>query len=183
MTQWESEVAAGLTPQEVSAGLVMYSVLTSDLPDIAAWWLARGLDSPALRELAGAPPTDACGLDALWRRVADELGVASLTEHEAARTDVRRILSAWQAGRRSTLDVLVEFDRMALYRFDGLDVAGGLERNAPSTWCREPARTTPWPVCGPVRKLISTNTPCPASVVLRSPTRRRDQLMVDVASL
>jgi hypothetical protein len=135
--EWRIEVADGLTAQEVSAGLSTGSILTSDLPDIAAWWLADGRDTPALRELGGAPKDDAWTLAALWKRVCDELRIAMPSEEEAARVDVRRILAEWQAGRRSTGEVLQEFDLMSLYRFNGLDEAAGLLDEIEGGWGRE----------------------------------------------
>lgn len=72
---WQTEIADGLSPHEVWAALVTGSIRTSDLPDIAAWWLASGRDSPALRELGGAPPDDVWALDRLWERVADDVGI------------------------------------------------------------------------------------------------------------
>lgn len=63
-----------MSPAQVTAGLFLGTVLTSDLPDLAARWLAAGLDTPALRELAGHAPGDAWGVEHLWTRVAHELG-------------------------------------------------------------------------------------------------------------
>jgi hypothetical protein len=134
---WRIEVADGLMPQEVSAGLITGGILTSDLPDIAAWWLADGRNTPALRELGGAPKDDAWTLDALWKRVCDELRIAMPSEEEAARIDVRRILAEWQAGRQATREVLQEFDLMSLYRFDGLDETAGLLDEIEGGWGRE----------------------------------------------
>jgi hypothetical protein len=95
---WQSEVANGLSPHEVSAGLVTGTIRTSDLPNIAAWWLADDRDTPALRELGGAPTDDPWTLDAVWERFTDEVKVTKPDEEEAARLDVRRILTAWNAG-------------------------------------------------------------------------------------
>jgi len=58
---------------QASVGRRMGTVLSSDLPDLAARWLAMGLDTAALRELAGHPRYDAFGIDMLWRQVLDEV--------------------------------------------------------------------------------------------------------------
>lgn len=50
-----------MTPTEVEAARLHGLVLSSDLPDLAALWLATGVDTPALRELAGHSSDDAWG--------------------------------------------------------------------------------------------------------------------------
>lgn len=132
---WQAEVADGLTPQEVCAGLRMGSVRSSDLPNIASWWLADGRDTTALRELGGASPGDAWALDGLWLRVCDEIGVTALDDEGAARIDVRRTLSEWKVRRRPTSEVLRALDQMGLYRF-GLDTTAGLLDELEAPWGR-----------------------------------------------
>lgn len=61
------------TVRQAHVGRELGFVVTSDLPDLAARWLAAGLDTPLLRELAGHARSDAWGLDDLWRRVLEEL--------------------------------------------------------------------------------------------------------------
>ncbi|MGX7678746.1 hypothetical protein ACSMXN_07590 [Jatrophihabitans sp. DSM 45814] len=134
---WRSEVADGLSPQEVSAGLVTGTIRVSDLPAVAAWWLADDRDTPALRELGGAPTDEPWTLEALWERFIDELRFTRPDREDAARLDVRRILTSWNAGRISTSAVLRELDLMALYRFDGLDVTGGLLDEIEGRWGRD----------------------------------------------
>ena len=152
---WRIEVADGLSLQEVSAGLTTGSFLTSDLPDIAAWWLAAGRDTPARPEFGGAPTDDVWTLDALWKRVCDEVGIAKPSEDEAARIDVRRILAVWQSGRQSTREVLREFDLMSLYRFDGLDVTAGLLDEIEGGWGRKNAEVLA-DAEEPLRDLVSS---------------------------
>lgn len=67
-----------MTPAQVAGGRFLGTVLTSDLPDLAARWLAAGLDAEALRELAGHPPGDAWGVEHSWTRVARELAQGAL---------------------------------------------------------------------------------------------------------
>ncbi|NAZ84992.1 hypothetical protein [Kineococcus indalonis] len=62
-----------MTVGQAEAGRLLGTVLSSDLPDLAARWLAVGLDTPALRELAGHPRHDARGVDASWRQVLREV--------------------------------------------------------------------------------------------------------------
>ena len=133
---WQREVADGLTPQEAAAARVTGSIRTSDLPTIATWWLVAGHDTTALRELAGTGPNDVWSLDALLGRFMQDIAIATPDEHEATRTDVRRILTRWSIGHESTIEVLRELDLMILYRFDGLDVAGGLLDEIEGGWGR-----------------------------------------------
>lgn len=69
---------AGVLPtvRQVQVGRSLGCVVTSELPDLAARWLALGLDTPLLRELAGHPRADAWGLEVLWRGVLEEMAGA-----------------------------------------------------------------------------------------------------------
>lgn len=53
------------------------------LPDLATDALLRGLDTPALRELAGAAPDDYWLIKGLFEKVAEELGLDMLEEQAA----------------------------------------------------------------------------------------------------
>jgi hypothetical protein len=110
--------------------------------------LADDRDTPALRELGGAPTDDPWTLDAVWDRFTEEVNVTKPDEEEAARLDVRRLLTAWNAGRKSTSAVLRELGLMALYRFDGLDVTGGLLDEIEGGWGRNRDESLPTPICG-----------------------------------
>ncbi|MEW9263762.1 hypothetical protein AB1207_03295 [Kineococcus endophyticus] len=73
---------AGVLPtvRQAVVGRELGFVLSSDLPGLAARWLAAGLDSPLMRELAGHARHDAWGLDDLWRRMLEELPGAAVDE-------------------------------------------------------------------------------------------------------
>ena len=62
-----------MTVGQAAAGRAVGTVLSSDLPDLAVRWLTVGLDTPALRELAGHPRYDGYGIDALWQQVLAEV--------------------------------------------------------------------------------------------------------------
>ena len=100
-----------MTPVQVAAGCFLGMVLTSDLPDLAARWLAAGLDTEALRKLAGHPPGDAWGVEHSWIQVAHELaqdareglcGIGdSLDEEEAWLRMLPVGLARWRLGEVS----------------------------------------------------------------------------------
>lgn len=69
----------------VMASLVAAEQPTEDLPDLAAEALAMGIDSPALRELAGTPSAAVRDARDLFMEAAHELGVEPPTEAEARR--------------------------------------------------------------------------------------------------
>jgi hypothetical protein len=89
-----------------------------------------------VRKLGGAPTDDPWTSDAVWERFTDEVKVTKPDEEEAARLDVRRILTAWNAARTSTSAGLRELGLMALYRSDGLDVTGSLLDEIEGGWGR-----------------------------------------------
>jgi len=77
-----------------------------DLPMAAALALARGMDSPALRELAGlGRRSDTAELHSLFEHALDELDVPLPSPEEAARRDLHRLARDLVAGRRTPRDV------------------------------------------------------------------------------
>ena len=80
------------------------------LPDLAAAWLVTGLDTPALAELAGEPRRAHLSIGGLWERTLEELGVPVQDEMSSRLLAVRELLSEWQAGRCSRLDVMKVLD-------------------------------------------------------------------------
>ena len=89
------------TPLEAAVGLAGGTLTTSDLPDLAAWWLVAGYDGEALRQLAGHLPGDAWAIDALWVDVCEELNVDLPDEPEALVVVAARWeLALWSAGSR-----------------------------------------------------------------------------------
>ena len=77
-----------------------------DLPMAAALALARGIDSPALRELAGlGRRSDAAELHSLFGRALDELHVTMPSPEQAARRDLHHLARDLITGRRTPRDV------------------------------------------------------------------------------
>lgn len=77
-----------------------------DLPMAAALALARGIDSPALRELAGlGRRSDTAELHSLFEHALDELDVAMPSPEQAARRGLRRLARDLVTGRRTPRDV------------------------------------------------------------------------------
>lgn len=64
-----------MTPAEAEAALMRARLQLYALPDLATQWLLNGVDTPALRELAGHPRRDYDGIRALWTTVRGELGI------------------------------------------------------------------------------------------------------------
>jgi hypothetical protein len=88
-------------------------ILSSDLPDLAATWLVNGLDTPALRELAGHSRGDAWGIDALWAEARDQLGIVVSPSLEDQTAIVARYeLAAWRVGRRDLLAIVNRLVRL-----------------------------------------------------------------------
>lgn len=77
-----------------------------DLPMAAAQALARGIDSPALRELAGlGRRSDTAEIHSLFERALNELEVPMPSPEQAARRDLHRIARDLVAGLRTPLEV------------------------------------------------------------------------------
>lgn len=77
-----------------------------DLPMAAALALARGIDSPALRELAGlGRRSDTAELHSLFEHALDELEMPMPSPEQAARRDLHRLARDLVAGRRTPRDV------------------------------------------------------------------------------
>lgn len=76
MLPGQSTTVAGVEPLELAALLwAIDKQPTDQLPDVATDALVRGLDSPALRELAGAPTTDYWQVKYLFENALSELGI------------------------------------------------------------------------------------------------------------
>lgn len=92
-----------MSPIEAAAARRLDIVLSSDLPDLAARWLVEGLDTPALRELAGYPRDDPWVIDTLWSHACDELGVAvPESGTESIRVMARHEVRLWRSGHQTT---------------------------------------------------------------------------------
>ncbi|MFD8702336.1 hypothetical protein ACFV1W_06900 [Kitasatospora sp. NPDC059648] len=78
----------------------------ADLPMAAAHLLAAGLDSPALRDLAGRPRGDAT--DELFREALHELGTELPDEHTADLCLLHHLAARLSAGELSAGEVAAE---------------------------------------------------------------------------
>lgn len=77
-----------------------------DLPMAAALALARGIDSPALRELAGlGRRSDTAEIHNLFEHALEQLEVAMPSPEQAARRDLHRLAGELVAGRRTPREV------------------------------------------------------------------------------
>lgn len=90
-----------MTPAEAAASRRLGRLLSSDLPDVAAVWLVEGLDTPALRELAGHVPDDPWVIDELWTHSLEQLGVDLPSDDFAVRSiAVRYEVALWRGGHQ-----------------------------------------------------------------------------------
>jgi hypothetical protein len=77
-----------------------------DLPMAAALALARGIDSPALRELAGlGRRSDTTEIHNLFEHALEQLEVAMPSPEQAAQRDLHRLARDLVAGRRTPREV------------------------------------------------------------------------------
>lgn len=96
-----------VSPNEAVAQLRFRLLQHRALPDLAATWLVEGLDTPALRQLAGESPDDSDAIHSLWRETCDELGLAPAIDDQRSRLfAARQLLQTWKGGRVSRLQVL-----------------------------------------------------------------------------
>lgn len=80
---WNSDVPLSGDLALMAALYQLRELLTDDLPEVATKALVDGLDSPSLRQLAGATTNNAFELEELLRRSLDELGLGPATEETA----------------------------------------------------------------------------------------------------
>ena len=84
--------------------------LQPNLPDIAAKALVEGLDTPALRELAGAPADDTAGARELLTQVMVELGFDAPTRGASPWQRVRQLLDPENVDTIERLLAIVQRD-------------------------------------------------------------------------
>lgn len=90
------------TMRELVWEYAAHRVFPEDLPMAAAQALARGLDSPALRELAGlGRRSDAGDIRNLFERTLGELVITLPSPEEVSRRDLHRLAQDLVAGRIS----------------------------------------------------------------------------------
>lgn len=88
--------------REAAWEFVARRTLPEYLPMAAAAALARGVDSPGLRELAGlGRRSDTMEIRDLFERATEELGIAIPSEEQVGRQDLIRLAEDLVQGRRS----------------------------------------------------------------------------------
>ena len=96
-----------VSPSEAVAQIRFNLLQHRALPDLAAAWLVEGLDTPALRQLAGESKADSDAIHRLWRETCDELAIAPATDdHQSRLLAARQLLQTWKEGRVSRLETL-----------------------------------------------------------------------------
>lgn len=75
MCSWRRPVDVEWGPALTDALIALRWVSAVDLPMLAAHWLVRGHDGPALRELAGLSSKHVADIEDAWVTARDELGV------------------------------------------------------------------------------------------------------------
>ena len=147
-----------MTPAEAAAQLRFGLLYYEELPDLAASWLVLGLDTPALRELAGESVIDTESIRALWRQACGELGVPVLRDDQATRlVAVRELLLRWQAGQYDRLTVLHRFAGSDVWDVDDVgDVDAAVFTDSDSVF--QEAVELYWEVCYAARPLNTSAT-------------------------
>jgi hypothetical protein len=97
---------------EVAAG----RTFPEDLPMAAALALARGIDSPALRELAGlGRRSDTAELRSMFVHALEQLKIALPSPDQAARRDLHRLAQEFVAGERTPHEIARSCDPAAAW--------------------------------------------------------------------
>jgi len=102
----------------LGADLIWAGVLRAELlPSVAAEFLARGLDTPALRELAGLDlqPFDLRDATDLYADAVAETSMPSSPEDLRLRRVAHVLAVSWASGRVSTPAALKHFYRLAVW--------------------------------------------------------------------
>ncbi len=98
------------------AGLWGGIIFPEKLPAIAADLLVRGVDSPTLRNLAGADlePVDPRDIRDLYQQLIDEAEAPTLELHDRVVMASQLLAAAVETGRLTVLESLVWFERLAI---------------------------------------------------------------------
>lgn len=94
------------SPEQAAALFSAGLIFVEDLPSIAAQWLAVGHDSESLRLLAGAENDDLDDIRSWWAQALTDLAVPAASVAEKWRHVWGYELAAWQAGLRTSREVL-----------------------------------------------------------------------------
>lgn len=104
------------TPAQAQALFASGLLVVEDLPDIAAQWLAEGMDSESLRVLAGATNDDRDDIRDLWMATLQEMNIHAGRKESSWPLIWAYELASWQSGVRSSKEVLR--DAVAYLRAD-----------------------------------------------------------------
>ncbi|WP_405474196.1 hypothetical protein [Paenarthrobacter ilicis] len=94
------------TPAQAMALLASGLLAVENFPDIAAQWLADGLDSENLRMLAGADQEDADDIRDLWTATLKDLDTQTVPLEKRWPLIWAYELATWKAGERTRGQVL-----------------------------------------------------------------------------
>ena len=94
------------TPAQAMALLASGLLDVDDFPDIAAQWLAEGMDSENLRMLAGADNEDPNDIRDLWTATLKDLEIQAIPLEKRWPLIWAYELATWKAGQRTKGQVL-----------------------------------------------------------------------------
>jgi len=94
------------TPAQAMALLACGLLKVDDLPDVAAQWLANGMDSESLRMLAGANHEDRDDILDLWTATVEELDIQPIPLDNRWPLIWAYEIATWRAGERTKEQVL-----------------------------------------------------------------------------
>lgn len=94
------------TPAQAMALLASGLLEVDGFPDVAAQWLADGMDSESLRMLAGANHEDRDDIRDLWTAALEELDIQPIPLENRWPLIWAYELAAWKAGERTKGQVL-----------------------------------------------------------------------------
>ncbi|MDV8148935.1 hypothetical protein [Arthrobacter sp. B10-11] len=89
------------TPAQAMALLASGLLEVDDFPDVAAQWLAYGMDSESLRMLAGADQEDRADIRDLWTAALEELDIQPIPVENRWPLIWAYELATWKAGERT----------------------------------------------------------------------------------
>lgn len=95
--------------------------LTVTAPDLATDALVRGVDSPSLRQLAGARADDGWVCDQLFRDTLDELGIITPDERTARRLLIRSVELDVVRGDLAPILGAIDINELIDHEADGSD--------------------------------------------------------------
>lgn len=96
------------TPAQAMALLASGLLEVDDFPDVAAQWLADGMDSESLRMLAGADQEERADIRDLWTAALEELDVQPIPLENRWPLIWAYELATWRAGERTKEQVLCD---------------------------------------------------------------------------